>query len=47
MVVENLDFPIGLDEAKEIRKELMEERTSQQNELDGNLKYFEWNFCEH
>ncbi|RGP63053.1 hypothetical protein FSPOR_8853 [Fusarium sporotrichioides] len=47
MVVENMDFPIGLEKAKEIRKELMEERTSQQRGLDENLRNLEWNFCEH
>ncbi|CAF3580872.1 unnamed protein product [Fusarium graminearum] len=47
MVVENMDFPIGLDKANDIRKELMEERTSQQKGLDTNLRNIEWNFCEH
>ncbi|RGP77846.1 hypothetical protein FLONG3_4022 [Fusarium longipes] len=46
MVIENLDFPIGLDEAKEIRKELIKERISQQTELDENLENVDWNWCE-
>lgn len=47
MIVDNMDFPIGLDEAKVIREELMEERTSQQDELNEGLKQRDWNFCEH
>jgi len=47
MVVESMDFPIGLDEAKEIREELMVERTGQQHTVTNNMRSQEWNFCEH
>jgi hypothetical protein len=47
MVVENLDFPISLEDAKEIREELMEERSAQQKDLEHNIRSHEWNFCEH
>ncbi|KAF4950576.1 hypothetical protein FSARC_13144 [Fusarium sarcochroum] len=47
MVIENLDFPISLEDAKEIRKELMEERTTSQDDLNNDLRNLEWNFCEH
>ncbi|KAJ4022272.1 hypothetical protein NW752_000525 [Fusarium irregulare] len=47
MVVENMDFPIGLDEAKEIRAELMAERTGQQEMVTNNMRSQDWNFCEH
>ncbi|KAF4439810.1 hypothetical protein F53441_12480 [Fusarium austroafricanum] len=47
MVVNNLDFPIGLEDAKKIREELMKERTSLQSGLNNSLSSTEWNFCEH
>ncbi|KAF5685285.1 hypothetical protein FCIRC_3526 [Fusarium circinatum] len=47
MVVDNLDFPIDLEDAKKIRGELMAERTGMQGTLNTNLKHLEWNFCEH
>ncbi|ENH66085.1 hypothetical protein FOC1_g10008106 [Fusarium oxysporum f. sp. cubense race 1] len=47
MVVDNLDFPIDLEDAKKIREELMAERTNLQDTLNSDLKNLEWNFCEH
>ncbi|KAF4500879.1 hypothetical protein FAGAP_2922 [Fusarium agapanthi] len=47
MVVDNLDFPIDLEDAKKIRGELMAERTGMQGTLNTDLKNLEWNFCEH
>ncbi|KAF4337351.1 hypothetical protein FBEOM_8735 [Fusarium beomiforme] len=47
MVVDALDFPIDLEDAKKIREELMAERTRQQDNLNSELKRTEWNFCEH
>ncbi|KAJ1885925.1 hypothetical protein LPJ66_009885, partial [Kickxella alabastrina] len=45
-ILENVDFPISLDEAKKQRLELMEERTSH-NELAGEIFMPEFNYCEH
>ncbi|KAM0230035.1 hypothetical protein ACHAPO_009587 [Fusarium lateritium] len=40
------DWPMGLEEAKELRLHLMDERTwMQEQEQDGVRQ--EWNFCEH
>ncbi|WZH43236.1 uncharacterized protein QYS62_004238 [Fusarium acuminatum] len=47
MVVDNLDFPISLEDAKKIREELMEERSAHQKDTDRNIRSHEWNFCEH
>ncbi|KAM0263596.1 hypothetical protein ACHAPA_008685 [Fusarium lateritium] len=47
MVVDNLDFPISLEDAKKIRQELMEERSAQQKDLDRDMRSHDWNFCEH
>ncbi|GJC80754.1 hypothetical protein ColLi_03592 [Colletotrichum liriopes] len=47
MVFDNLDFPIGLEQAKKIREELMAERTA----IAGESRFYnskrEWMFCEH
>ncbi|KAI3578651.1 hypothetical protein IWW34DRAFT_737870 [Fusarium oxysporum f. sp. albedinis] len=41
-----VDWPMGLEEAKELRLQLMDERTwMQEQEQDGVRE--EWNFCEH
>ncbi|KAF7554625.1 hypothetical protein G7Z17_g2757 [Cylindrodendrum hubeiense] len=47
MVVDDMDFPIGEIEAKEIRKELMAERTVLNEQSDTNLEKLQWSFCEH
>ncbi|KAL2884088.1 hypothetical protein SGCOL_000025 [Colletotrichum sp. CLE4] len=39
-------WPIGMEDAKELRKELMAERTWMKEKEAGWLKT-EWNFCEH
>ncbi|KAI6782114.1 uncharacterized protein J7T54_002351 [Emericellopsis cladophorae] len=40
-------MPVGLEEAKVIREELMDERTVLQEGVNGQLSYSSWNFCEH
>ncbi|CAM1510371.1 Fc.00g007060.m01.CDS01 [Cosmosporella sp. VM-42] len=47
MVVKSMDFPISKKEAKELRGELMAERTVLQEQTTDNLKNVEWSFCEH
>ena len=47
MVVDNVEFPISLKEAKELRKELIAERKILVQDADNVLKREEWNFCEH
>ena len=46
MVFANVDFPIGEDDAKSLREELMRERSPTQLEITDALAQ-EWNFCEH
>ncbi|KAF5678270.1 hypothetical protein FHETE_1244 [Fusarium heterosporum] len=47
MVIDNLDFPIGLDDAKKIREELMKERSVLQDKLATEVRSYQFNFCEH
>ncbi|EXF82336.1 hypothetical protein CFIO01_01795, partial [Colletotrichum fioriniae PJ7] len=47
MVFDNMDFPIGIEEAKGIRADLMEERTTIAEQGMGVMTDMEWNFCEH
>ncbi|KAF4983933.1 hypothetical protein FDECE_17198 [Fusarium decemcellulare] len=47
MVEQNVDFPYGLDKAKEIREELMEERRAVTEDTDDRLQRQDWSFCEH
>lgn len=47
MVVDSVDFPIDLAEAKDIRAELMAERSGMQGKMRQELNHTEWNFCEH
>ncbi|OHW91230.1 DUF4246 domain-containing protein [Colletotrichum incanum] len=47
MVFDNLDFPIGLEQAKKIREELMAERTAIAGEYRFHSSQREWSFCEH
>ena len=42
---EAADWPMGLDEAKRLRLELMEERTRMTSEVEKNFE--EYNLCEH
>ncbi|KAF5620621.1 uncharacterized protein FTJAE_11614 [Fusarium tjaetaba] len=46
-VVDNMDWPIDLEEAKEVRMDLMKERTSFKAEEESRFERMEWNFCEH
>ncbi|KAH8176498.1 WD40 repeat 2 [Sarocladium implicatum] len=46
-VVGDMDWPMGLDEAKEVRKELMKERSMASVEQNRELERREYNFCEH
>jgi hypothetical protein len=41
------DFPIGLDEAKEIRLRLMAERTKYVSDFNNAFERMEFNLCEH
>lgn len=45
MVLEQMDWPIGWEEAKATRLELMDERTSLQGQIESSRPT--WNFCEH
>ncbi|GAO13647.1 hypothetical protein UVI_02017540 [Ustilaginoidea virens] len=47
MVLDNMHFVIGDDEAKRVRKELMSERTKMQRGATETLKQVNFNFCEH
>lgn len=48
MVEEELGCPYSLDEAKELRLELMEERTATNDDInEGIAQEVEFNFCEH
>ncbi|RFU73590.1 wd40 repeat 2 [Trichoderma arundinaceum] len=40
-------LPIGIDEAKTIRLNLMEERSMKQDNTEEELRRAGWNFCEH
>ncbi|KAM0348487.1 hypothetical protein ACHAPY_011139 [Fusarium culmorum] len=44
--VEIVDWPMGLEEAKELRLQLMDERTWMQEQEQSGVRQ-EWNFCEH
>lgn len=49
LVTDRMGFPISERDAKEIRKQLMEERTVKQEMTTENLQkvIWRWNFCEH
>lgn len=47
MLFDNMDFPIGIGEAKRIRADLMEKRTTIAEQGMGVMTTTEWNFCEH
>jgi hypothetical protein len=47
MVVGSVDFPIGMEDAKEVMEELMAERSQLKEKTDRGLNSIEWNFCEH
>jgi hypothetical protein len=47
MVRKEMDWVFSREEAKELRLELMEERTRMDEAVDGVVREAEWNFCEH
>ncbi|PNY19946.1 Uncharacterized protein TCAP_07436 [Tolypocladium capitatum] len=47
MVLGNVDYVVGWDEARAIREELMAERTLLQDETTGKLEAAGFSFCEH
>ncbi|CAI6085409.1 unnamed protein product [Clonostachys chloroleuca] len=46
LVADHIDFPITEDKAKQIRKELISERSVLQEDTNQRINV-EWNFCEH
>ena len=46
-VFEGVDFPIGMDDAKEIRLRLMDERRSYGEKAAGNFVKSVFSLCEH
>ncbi|KAK1637387.1 hypothetical protein BDP81DRAFT_460919 [Colletotrichum phormii] len=47
MVFDNMDFPIGIEEAKRIRADVLKERTTIAEVGMRTMTNGEWNFCEH
>ncbi|KAJ6787607.1 hypothetical protein PWT90_05008 [Aphanocladium album] len=47
MVMDGIDFPISLDEAKKIRQDFMSERKVLVNDAESRWDQTEFNFCEH
>ncbi|KAI8216357.1 hypothetical protein K4K53_010182 [Colletotrichum sp. SAR 10_77] len=47
MVFENLEIPFGLEKAKEMRLEVMEERTTVGDNTNYRVGSNDFNFCEH
>ena len=47
VVDEVSDFPISLQEAKELRLDVLEERKAYANDVDADLKTLTFSFCEH
>ena len=47
MLFRSIDSLFSKEEAKDIRAELMEERSSLQHEATKELEVDEFNFCEH
>ena len=41
------DFPITMDEAKELRLELMDERTAFVDEVNKDYEHYRFSVCEH
>lgn len=46
-VLRDVGWPMGLEEAKEVREMLMEERSVGSRDLRNHLEHREFNFCEH
>lgn len=47
IMLDEVDFPFGLEEAKFLRDELMDERSYIKTLVDDQLTEVTWNFCEH
>ncbi|KAM0251881.1 hypothetical protein ACHAQJ_007994 [Trichoderma viride] len=47
MVAQNIDFPIGEDVARQLRMDLIAERSKSQDTVNTQIGYMDWNFCEH
>ncbi|KAF3805339.1 hypothetical protein GCG54_00006282 [Colletotrichum gloeosporioides] len=47
MVFENLEIPFGLEKAKEMRLEVMKERTTVGDNTNYSVRSDDFNFCEH
>ncbi|KAI1504770.1 hypothetical protein F5X99DRAFT_370922 [Biscogniauxia marginata] len=47
MVTDNVEWPIGWEEAKKLRLELMSERTWFKQQEEVQFEKLEWDFCEH
>lgn len=47
MVYDNLTVPYGLDKAKELRQELIEERKALDDDVQTVMNETTWCFCEH
>lgn len=47
LVVDNVEFPIGLEEAKLAREDLMAERSQSEEKTGIMIQTRGWNFCEH
>ncbi|EQB45621.1 hypothetical protein CGLO_15478 [Colletotrichum gloeosporioides Cg-14] len=47
MVFENLEIPFGLEKAKEMRLEVMKERTTVGDNTNYRVRSDDFNFCEH
>ncbi|CAJ0552092.1 Ff.00g060710.m01.CDS01 [Fusarium sp. VM40] len=46
-VTDSMEWPMNLDKAKEMRLDLMKERTSFKDAEESTFQRMEWNFCEH
>nr|RBQ90603.1 hypothetical protein FVER53263_09957 [Fusarium verticillioides] len=46
-VVDYVDWPIDLEDAKKVRMDLMKERTSFKAGEESRFERMKWNFCEH
>jgi hypothetical protein len=47
MVIKNVEFPIGIKEAKIVREDLIKERGVLDKAVMGEIQLAEWSFCEH
>ncbi|PHH89909.1 hypothetical protein CDD83_4999 [Cordyceps sp. RAO-2017] len=47
LVLDNMDSLVGEEEARRLRRELMDERTVMRENTESRLKEVHWSFCEH